>query len=46
MDLASWLTDVICEGFHVLGPRFQGIVIGFLAAMSMVIFAINLAIWG
>ena len=31
MDLASWLTDVICEGFHVLVPRYQGIFIGFMA---------------
>ena len=46
MDLASWLTDVICEGFHVLGPRFQGMVIGFFGAVALFIFALNLAIWG
>ena len=38
--------DLICEGFEVLGPRFQGILIGFFGAISLLIVAINLAIWG
>lgn len=46
MDLVSWLTDAIAEGFQVLGPRFQGMVIGFFGAVAMFIFALNLAVWG
>ena len=46
MDLAMWLTDAIAEGFQVLGPRFQGMVIGFFGAVAMFIFALNLAVWG
>ena len=38
--------DLICEGFEVLGPLFQGIMIGFFGAVALFIFAINLAIWG
>jgi hypothetical protein len=46
MDLASWLTDATAEGFQVLGPRFQGMVIGFFGAVALFIFALNLAVWG
>ena len=46
LDLAMWLTDAFCEGFEVLGPRFQGMVIGFFGALALFIFALNLAIWG
>ncbi len=42
----AWLIDVIADGFDVLGPRFQGMVIGFFGAISLMIVAINLAIWG
>lgn len=46
LDLVSWLTDAIAEGFQVLGPRFQGMVIGFFGGLALFIFALNLAIWG
>ncbi|WP_307978789.1 hypothetical protein [Acidaminococcus fermentans] len=40
------LIDTLADGFDVLGPRFQGMVIGFFGAISLLIVAINLAIWG
>lgn len=46
LDVILMLIDAACEGFDVLGPRFQGIVIGFFGALSLLIVAINLAIWG
>lgn len=46
LSLMAWLIDVIADGFEVLGPRFQGMVIGFFGAISLIIVAINLAIWG
>lgn len=46
MDLVSWLTDAIAEGFQVLGPRFQGMVIGFFGGLALFIFALNMAVWG
>lgn len=46
LSLMAWLIDVIADGFDVLGPRFQGMVIGFFGAISLMIVAINLAIWG
>ena len=46
LDMLLMLIDAVCEGFDVLGPRFQGMVIGFFGAISLFIVAINLAIWG
>lgn len=46
MDLIWWIIDVVADGFHVLGPRFQGVVIGFFTAIAMFIFAASLAVWG
>ena len=46
MDLVSWLTDATLEGFQILGPRFQGMVIGFFGALALFIFALNMAVWG
>ncbi|MGN8759299.1 hypothetical protein [Acidaminococcus fermentans] len=40
------LIDTLADGFDVLGPRFQGMVIGFFGAVALFIFALNLAIWG
>ena len=40
------LIDTLADGFDVLGPQFQGIVIGFFGAVSLFIIAINLAVWG
>lgn len=44
--MLSTLIDLLEDGFHTLGPRFQGIVIGFFGAMVLMVWAINLAIWG
>lgn len=46
LDVILMLIDAVFEGFDVLGPRFQGVVIGFFGAVSLFIIAINLAIWG
>lgn len=46
LSLLAWLIDVIADGFEFLGPRFQGVVIGFFGAIAMFIFAASLAIWG
>ena len=46
LDVILMLIDGVFEGFDVLGPRFQGMVIGFFGAISLFIVAINLAIWG
>lgn len=46
LDVILMLIDAVFEGFDVLGPRFQGMVIGFFGAISLFIVAINLAIWG
>ena len=46
LDVILMLIDTLADGFDVLGPRFQGIVIGFFGAISLLIVAINLAIWG
>ena len=46
LDVILMLIDAVCEGFDVLGPRFQGVVLGFFGAISLLVVAINLAIWG
>ena len=46
LDVILMLIDTLADGFDVLGPRFQGMVIGFFGAISLIIVAINLAIWG
>lgn len=46
LDVILMLIDTLTDGFDVLGPRFQEIVIGFFGAISLLIVAINLAIWG
>ena len=46
LDVILMMIDTLADGFHVLGPRFQGMVIGFFGAISLLIVAINLAIWG
>jgi len=46
LSTVAWLIDALSEGFEVLGPRFQGVVIGFFGAVALFIFALNLAIWG
>ena len=46
LDVILMLIDAVFEGFDVLGPRFQGMVIGFFGAISLFIVALNLAIWG
>ena len=46
LNVILMLIDAVFEGFDVLGPRFQGVVIGFFGAVSLFIIAINLAIWG
>ena len=46
LDVILMLIDTLADGFDVLGPRFQGMVIGFFGAISLLIVAINLAIWG
>lgn len=46
LDVILRLIDTLADGFDTLGPRFQGIVIGFFGAISMLIIAINLAVWG
>lgn len=46
LDVILMLIDAVYEGFDVLGPRFQGVVLGFFGAISLLVVAINLAIWG
>lgn len=44
--MLSTLIDLLEDGFETLGPRFQGGAIGFLMAMYLMAFVINLALWG
>lgn len=46
LDVILMLIDAVFEGFDVLGPRFQGMVVGFFGAVALFIFALNLAVWG
>lgn len=43
LDVILMLIDAVCEGFDVLGPRFQGFVTGMAATLAGLIILAGMA---